>query len=477
MIPRGARHAVLGVLLAAVASADTGQDRALARRFFAEARAVSDADGGRLWGQSLYGPILLVDPVERRLYANQAAADGDAGLEARDGVFVGSLPPRGVLAVNSAQEWAGTRWTTVTWQSIPRGTPRRKALWAHEMFHRIQPELAASGASPACAHLDEGPGRFWLRLELRALSAALLKSGSARKAAARDALVFRAARHARFEGAAEDERQLELNEGLAQYTGVRLSSIPNESIAAWVARRICDDESHEGSDPIWAVRRLEGDWAPVSFTRTFPYLTGPAYAVLLDELAPAWRATIGPDFDLSAGVGARLEFVRPADLEFEARRRGATYESWVVEADEAQRRRAMEEQRADYRRRLVDGPRVSLPLRGRRDLMVKPHEITTLDKDLRVYRTLEAQAIWGKLEVSAGGVLAHLHPNGVPRELVVPGPASPAPGRQVWAGNGWVLQLVDGWSLGPGEREGDLLLVETTPRDDHGQGTGRSHRP
>jgi hypothetical protein len=68
-------------------------------------------------------------------------------------------------------------------------------------------------------HLDTFDGRYWLQLEWRALAAALRTSGDARLAAVRDALAFRGARHQRFATAAETERVLEINEGLAQYTG------------------------------------------------------------------------------------------------------------------------------------------------------------------------------------------------------------------------------------------------------------------
>ncbi len=47
-------------------------------------------------------------------------------------------------------------------------------------------------------HLDTVEGRYWLRLEWRALARALRESGDARVLAVREALAFRQARHARF---------------------------------------------------------------------------------------------------------------------------------------------------------------------------------------------------------------------------------------------------------------------------------------
>jgi len=61
-----------------------------AKKIFADAQAASDKDGGRLWGERLYGKILLVDPETRFAVANEADAQGV--LHPSDGVYVGTLP-------------------------------------------------------------------------------------------------------------------------------------------------------------------------------------------------------------------------------------------------------------------------------------------------------------------------------------------------------------------------------------------------
>src|SRR3712207_9077841 len=67
-------------------------------------------------------------------------------------------------------------------------------------------------------HLDVVDGRYWMRLEWRALARALRESGEPRALAIRDALAFRQARHTRFPDKVETERALYINEGLASYT-------------------------------------------------------------------------------------------------------------------------------------------------------------------------------------------------------------------------------------------------------------------
>ena len=57
-------------------------DQQLAASFFKEAQARCEADGGKLWGISLCGPMVVADPVTRTLASTQPApsAPWPAGL-------------------------------------------------------------------------------------------------------------------------------------------------------------------------------------------------------------------------------------------------------------------------------------------------------------------------------------------------------------------------------------------------------------
>ena len=68
--------------LCAAAEGDVSIDVRLARQYFGEAKQACERDGGALWGRSLCGPLLVVDPANRDLVANQA--DGENRL-VRDG--------------------------------------------------------------------------------------------------------------------------------------------------------------------------------------------------------------------------------------------------------------------------------------------------------------------------------------------------------------------------------------------------------
>ena len=68
-----------------------------------EADAICRRDNGALWGVSLRGPMLLVEPATRSVFANQPG--GEKELKANGDVFAGKLPDQ-INVANTAVEWA-----------------------------------------------------------------------------------------------------------------------------------------------------------------------------------------------------------------------------------------------------------------------------------------------------------------------------------------------------------------------------------
>ena len=164
-----------------------------ALEYFKEAKKLSDKDGGKLWGKSLYGPMIFIKVPESILIANEA--DPEGYLKPQGELYVGKFP-KNIGVANTAQKWNGKVWTTVIWFRF--SPTSRTTLFMHELFHRIQPTFELAGNTNQ--HLDEKEARVLIRLEWNALLAAYLKSQNpqTRKTAIEDicaALVFKARRH------------------------------------------------------------------------------------------------------------------------------------------------------------------------------------------------------------------------------------------------------------------------------------------
>lgn len=404
-------------------------DPVLAGRYFAQADSLCRADGGRLWGHSLCGPLLFVDRGTRAAVASRADTAGI--LEASNGAFVGTLPSD-VIPANTATEWNGVRWTMVLWPP-PANDTARGVLLLHELWHRVQGELGFPMTGPANAHLDGAVGRAWLRLEWRALASALTSDGAARRAAIEDALIFRAFRRDQITGAAEEERALEMHEGLAEYTGVVLATGTAADARDWAAGRL---------------RRAD---AEKSFVRSFAYSSGPAYGLLLDVSRTGWRSGLTPANDLGDLLALAVGFVPPQAIAKEATRRAAHYGGPAVLAEEDRRASELAKQIAAYRARLVDGPVLRMRLRNPK-VGFDPNAVVPIGPDGTVYPTLTVTEEWGVLTVEKGALLAtdwtHVR---------VPAPSDSARTGRV-TGDGWTLDLKEGWRLVPGDRPGDFAV-------------------
>jgi hypothetical protein len=445
----GASFATVVVTIAALggppASADVPASRIdldLAREHFALAERLSDADGGALWGEALYGPMLLVDPQTRELVSN--VADEEGRLEpAGDGLFAGVLPPE-VGVANTTTIWAGRRWTMLMWP-LPRDEIGGGSLMMHECFHRIAPGMGLSLAAPDNHHLDSAEGRIWLRLEFRALAAALEADEPLASEAVGDALVFRRARHRLFKPAYKEERDFVQNEGLAEYTGWRLGGLD-----APARRRRA------------AASLRSYDNAP-RLTRTFAYAAGPAYAELLDLARPDWRDGIGPTTDLGRLLERAIDYKRPSRIPEMAARRAEVYGGEEVRAEEDGKAVARQARQNELRARFVDGPRLELPVVGEFNISFGPHTIEALDGVGTFYGHLRAAGKWGILDAPEGALI--VEPRRGPHVIYVRAPDDPA--VRPAAGPGWTLELAEGWTIEPGPRRGDYVLVEAR---DHADG-------
>ena len=142
-------------------------DVAWAKKVFADAKAASDKDAGRLWGERLYGKILLVDPQTGFTVSNEPDAQGV--LHPSDGVYVGKMPKDAIIS-NAPIEWEGARWTMLMSPTIPDDRIDRGITFAHEMFHRIQPRVAPHGGGCAVPPSRHGG---WARVDTARMGGAL----------------------------------------------------------------------------------------------------------------------------------------------------------------------------------------------------------------------------------------------------------------------------------------------------------------
>ena len=418
-------------LPAAAQGADTAGTGAALAAFDAACRATAP----RLWGPRLCGALVLVQPRTRLVVTNRALPG--AGLTAAGTVWIGRLPDS-VLVANTAFRWHGVEFAMVM-LPLPTDAFDRTALLAHESFHRIQASLGLSRHDSPTPHMDGPDARTWLRLELQALGYALTTSGPTRLRHARSALAFRGERRRLFPAFAAGEDSLEIQEGLAEYTG--------QVVAAW----------RSGLGPLRHVRAIDAVTRRPSYVRSFAYATGPALGLVLDSLAPGWRGRVARRGSMSALLEEGLQTTASRDAPGAPERgvvaAAAPYGYAAISAAETARERDRLARLAAFRRALVEGPTLHLPANNT-NRSFDPNTLVSMDSLGVAYPMGEFQGPWGRLTVDEGSDGALLSADMMLLRVAAP----PSTGGRTVRGKGWSLALAEGWDVAPGERAGDFVV-------------------
>ncbi|NDK55749.1 hypothetical protein [Pontibacter fetidus] len=383
----------------------------------------------QLWNMDLYTSILIVDPQTRKIVANEADTAGI--LTGSADRFTGYLPPQ-VNVANTALHWGGKHWAMLL-LPLPQDKHERINLLAHELFHKTQPSLGFALHNAANNHLDEKNGRIYLRLELEALKKALQASPDReRKQYLTHAFTFRKYRHQLYPDADSTENLLELNEGLAEYTGFVISERSRKQAVVHFENSINSFQQNP------------------TFVRSFAYHTIPVYGYLLSSRNKYWNKKISPDTDLTSYFIDAFEIEVPQDLRHEAERIAADYNGRQIMAEET--KRAVEKRKlvAEYKSKFVEQPHVELYFE-KMNVSFDPRNMMPLEDKGTVYPTIRVTDNWGILTVENGALMS---PDWKKISLTLPTELN---GNKI-SGDGWTLELNESYTLTMNSSSGNYIL-------------------
>lgn len=277
-----------------------------------------------------------------------------------------------IMPANSATTYNGKRYITINCLSYNnRGTFLDKVkLLAHESFHYYQEELGYGAATSDNYHLDLGEGRILLRCELNALQRAL----SGEEQALADALRLRYYRQSAFPN---NERTFELNEGLAEYTGLVYTYTEEADIRERLLASIKNN-------------------AQQGYSNSFAYVTGPIYAFFTRQADPEWNKKRITDIaeDLASRYGIERDAVRQAEADSLKRLYG--YEEI---AREESRISGLVDQYASLWK---EGKLITIP-NNEINLFFNPNDrVTELNDSIVCLINVEMSGKWGRLKASNG---------------------------------------------------------------------------
>lgn len=386
----------------------------------------------KLWDKQLYENILLVDPKTRQVYGN--TPDSANILTLQQGVYSGKLPEN-INIANTAVSWSGKHWAMIM-LPLPTNKQARVNLLAHELFHSLQSKLGFQQFNKESNHLDQKDGRIYLRLELEALKKAVHSlSDKDWQRHVTNAIIFRKYRNSLFANSEILENQLELNEGLAEFTGLIVGGRNSEETAAHFR-----DE-------------IDSFFKNPTYVRSFAYYTVPVYGYLLYRKNKNWNKEIRPDANLTDFFIKQLDIALPSDLKETTLKSADEYNGQLIFKEEILREESIKKQISEYKSKLIQQPHFEIQLK-KMNISFDPRSILPIEDKGTVYPKMRVTDVWGILEVETGALMS---PNW--DKISISNPTKISPNKV--AGDGWILTLKDGYVVKKEERTGNYIISKT----------------
>ena len=371
-----------------------------------------------LWNKDLYGAILLIDPQSRQLYANEPDTAGF--LQLNGSIYTGILPEN-INIANTAIEWNGKKWTTVM-LPLSDNKYERINLLAHELFHMAQPLLGFTMNNAENNHLDDKNGRIYLRLELEALKEAIQSlSDKELQQHLTNALTFRKYRNALYPETDITENLLELNEGIAEFTGLIISGRNKEQATEYF------------------INGINTFFTNPTFVRSFAYKTTPAYGYLLYSKNKNWNKDILSTTDLTDYFIKAFNINVPDNLEKAIEGISDNYNGKTVIQEETEREEENRKIIAEYKRKFIEMPHFVLTFE-QMNIMFNPNNLVPLEDKGTVYPTIRVTDNWGILTVENGALLSPYWD-----KITITSPLKTENKKII--GDGWTLELTDSYVI------------------------------
>ena len=392
-----------------------------ASRCLKDIEEICKRDNGKLWGKNLYGPIMFVERVTRRIVANQP--DNEGILKSKDGVYTGIYPKELVLS-NAPVKFGGTQFAMVPLPA-EEDEYRIKTRTIHSLFHLFQKNEGVIASTFNLTNMDEKEARLWIKLEWKALRKAINSQGEERQLAIRDALIFRGSNRELNRKYATDENRFETYEGLSTFTYTLLCTNSREEFKSRL---------FENLDRIYSMQ---------SYARSYGFIHGALYASLLYDKGYDFKNIKTDSFDLGNTVRELYKIELPDICRDVAGSLAVNYDIESVNKEEEKREAEIKESIHSQISIFTEKPVVFLELESP-SFDFEPEDIHSLDTLGTIYNSMRVSDNWGKLTVDKGGCLVS---NNL-KFIRITAKAFKADKNHI-SGDGWHLILNSEWELVP----------------------------
>jgi hypothetical protein len=398
---------------------------------FKRIEAACDSDNGKLYGKNLYGPLLLVERSTRKMYSD--FPDEEGMLKEKGDIYSGTYPKE--LVINNNPVYVGG--TLYALCPVPRVKDETKLITRalHGLMHYFQEVSGYTSSGYNTLKIDNKDARVWLKLEWKALRAALTSGENDKDIAIRDALVFRCSRNELYKADAIDEIRFENFEGLATFTSLLLSSTSDGEFIKRV------------------LEQLDRIYSMDSYSRSYGGIHGALYATLLYQKGFNFGTVRSEDINLADKVRELYNVNLPGVCRDVAGSLALNYDIGSIIAEETKRESDLREKIHRRVSTFTEKPVIFLELESPY-FDFEPEDIHPMDTLGTLYSSIRVSDNWGKLVVDKGGCL--VSPGVSFMRVTARGLRS---GKQHVEGDGWNLSLREGWEILP---VGQNFIVRNT---------------
>lgn len=398
--------------------------------FFSEIKEATAQNIG-LWNKNLYGSILLVDPKTRQLFANEPDT---AGILKHDGSIYTGILPNKINIANTSINWGGKRWAMIM-LPLPQNKQDRINLLAHELFHSAQPSLGFTLNNPENNHLDQKDGRIYLRLELEALQKAIQSTSEKElQQHLANALIFRKYRYTLYNGSNTTENELELNEGIAEFTGIIVSG------------------RNKAQTKAFFIKEINNFFTNPTFVRSFAYQTIPVYGYLLYNKDQNWNKKITAKTDLANYFAKAFNLNLPANFKKAVERISNQYNGRKIIQEETEREEKNKKLIAEYKLKFIEQPHFEIRF-VKMSVSFDPRNIMPIEDKGTIYPNIRVTDVWGILTVENGALMSQNWD-----KISITNPVKTEDKKII--GDGWTLELTDAYTIEKDSTSGNYKLIK-----------------
>jgi len=374
----------------------------------------------KFFGVSLYVPQMFVDRQSRITYINPGEINDSLCNNSIKITCIDKLPDS-ISIANSDILWNGTRYAMFA-LPLPKAKEDIMELIAHESFHVIQYKLNLRPNTCSNIHLDDFEGKFWLQMEFRALFDAI-KDTVNRDINIKNALIFRKYRHSLYPYADSFEQNLEILEGLANYTGWKFSNKTKDQLIEFL------DNS------------INNLYTNMSLSRNFAYISGLLYGYLFDKACDNWYSeiNINSDFGFLIEKLYDVKIDRAQDLQTLANNCIKQYNGMEIYNKEKiyfKRRKKLANR---LKNKLLYDNNIIATLEDP-SFELRSNIILTIDTTGTAYNNIRVSDNWGILSTKAPGLLCN-------NKFYISINRLKKVDPNTYQGKGWKLILYDGYYL------------------------------